>query len=73
MAPAKLPLAALRLRVLAPRLTAPLPVRLAMAAPPLPTWSIRKVPLSVTPLEAAMLPLPVRNNAAPLSMLVAPV
>ena len=54
--PEKVVLACVRVSVLLPRATAPLPASVAMAAPPLPAYEISNVPLSATSLEAAMLP-----------------
>ena len=63
------PLAAPRVSVLAPRVTAPLPFRLAMVVAPLPL--ILNVPLSATVALVRLAP-PVRTSEAPVLIVAVP-
>ena len=72
MIPAKVSLAAVSVRVLVPSVTAPLPDNVLIEAPAV-VPEISKVPLSATPLEAAILPEPVSASVEPELMLLAPV
>ena len=72
MAPDRVPEAAVTVRVLAPRVNAPLPDRAVTEVPVAVMPEMLNVPLSVT-LEPVIAPLPVSNIAPPLLIVVAPV
>jgi len=72
IAPLKVELALLTVSVLLPKATAPAPERSLMEAP-LVVEAMSKVPALATPLDAAMLPVPLRATVAPLPMVVPPV
>ena len=72
MTPPKVVEPAVIVSVCAPSETPPVPDRVLIDAPAeVPEMS--NVPLSATPEEVAMLPVPMRARVAPLLMLVAPV
>jgi hypothetical protein len=72
MTPPKSPLAAVSVRAFAPSTTAPLPLMLVTPVPAALTPAMSKVPLTTTPLDAAMEPAPVRAKV-PDWMFVLPV
>jgi len=72
IAPLKVELALLRVRFCAPKVTVPAPERSLMEAP-LVVAAISKVPALATPLDDAMLPVPLSAKVAPVSMEVPPV
>ncbi len=72
MWPEKLPLAAVRVRVSEPRVTAPDPERVLIEVPEM-VWEMLKVPLSTNPEESLMAPSPMSVSLAPGSILVRPV
>ncbi len=71
-APEKVPLALASVSVCAPRLTAPPPDRDLIDAPAA-VAEMSNVPLSTTPAEPAMPPVPDSARVAPLPMAVPPV
>ena len=76
MTPAKVPLPAVIVSVLAPRLTAPEPDSDLIEVPAV-RFEMSKMPLAMTLLEVAMLPsLPprlIRSSSPPAAMVVVPV
>ena len=75
MVPAKVPLALVKVSVLAPRFTAPkilVPERLLIETPP-PARDMSKVPSLITAFEDAMLPPLVRSSWPPPLIVVSPV
>src|SRR6185503_10500288 len=72
VAPSKLPLALVSVKLFAPSATVPLPVNVVIEAPAV-VPEISNVPLLATPLDAATLPAPDRASVLPLSTVVAPV
>ncbi len=70
--PAYVPAAFVRVSVREPRVVTPAPVRAWTEAPAVAP-EISNVPLLMTPLEAARLPLPASARVEPLPMAVAPV
>ena len=70
--PLKLVFALLRVRLCAPKVTVPAPESVEMLAP-LVVAAMSKVPALATPLDAAMLPVPLSAKVAPISIEVPPV